>query len=82
VFGEMQVSASIPVQKGFEGRFQRHPSKRLTPIDYSKAGILKTYDWSVKGMEAHDKEMAKYRQYLMKLCILSHDVEEKGSEDE
>lgn len=48
---------------------------RLTPNDYSKVGILKLYDWSVKDREAHDIEMAKYRQYLMKICTLSHKVD-------
>ncbi|MCW4009013.1 MAG: hypothetical protein NWF05_00120 [Candidatus Bathyarchaeota archaeon] len=68
----MQISPSVTVQGGFEERFHREPARRLTPEDYSKAGILKSYDWSVKGREAHDKEMANYRQYLMKLCILSN----------
>jgi hypothetical protein len=50
---------------------------RLTPIDYANAGILSLYDWSVKDREAHDREMAKYRRYLMKLCTLSHEVDNK-----
>ncbi len=48
---------------------------RLTPVDYAKAGILRLYDWSVKDREAHDIEMVKYRQYLMKLCTLSHEID-------
>jgi hypothetical protein len=52
----------------------RREVKRLTPLDYSNAGILKSYDWSVKEREAHDKIMEKYRQYLMKLCTLSHEI--------
>jgi hypothetical protein len=57
--------------------------KRLTPADYSKAGILKLYDWSVKDREAHDKEMEKYRKYLMKLCTLSQKAAgSAGVEDE
>jgi hypothetical protein len=50
--------------------------ERLTPLDYSKAGILKAYDWSVKDRENHDREMEKYREYLMKLCSLSHQTTE------
>ncbi len=48
---------------------------RLTPVDYAKAGILRLYDWSVEDREAHDREMAKYRQYLMRLCVLSHEID-------
>ncbi len=65
-----------------EGKPRKESSKRLTPEDYSKVGILKNYDWSVKGREAHDKEMVKYRQYLMKLCSLSHEVEEAINQKE
>jgi hypothetical protein len=46
----------------------------LTPVDYSDAGILKLYDWSVKEREAHDKIMENYRRYLMKLCSVSHEI--------
>jgi len=45
--------------------------KRLTLMDYSKAGILGIYDKSVKERIAHDKLMAYYRKYLVKLCELS-----------
>ncbi len=61
----------------FAGKFQRPVTKRLTPADYSQAGILKSYDWSVAEREAHDKDMEKYRTYLMKLCSLSHEVEQQ-----
>jgi hypothetical protein len=61
---------------------RRDPKReRLTPLDYSKAGILKTYDWSVKERENHDKEMEKYREYLMKLCSLSHKSPEVTGEE-
>ena len=79
----MQVSTSVPTQNSFEGKYQKEVAKRLTPADYSKAGIVKSYDWSVKEREAHDKEMEKYRLYLMKLCSLSNEIEEsKSREDE
>ncbi|XES78483.1 MAG: hypothetical protein ACBZ72_06315 [Candidatus Bathyarchaeia archaeon] len=71
----MQASTVCSEETGYERKPQKEGSKRLTPDDYSNAGILKLYDWSVKGREAHDKEMVKYRQYLMKLCKISHDVE-------
>lgn len=48
-------------------------TKRLTPVDYANAGILKLYNRTAKDREAHDKQMQKYRQYLMKLCTLSDD---------
>ena len=68
----MQVStSSISIQHEGENKYQKEV-RRLTPLDYSKAGLLKPYDWSVKDREAHDREMEKYRQYLMKLCTLSH----------
>jgi hypothetical protein len=57
----------------------RREVKRLTPMDYSKIGILKPYDWSVKEREAHDRVMEKYRRYLMKLCALSHETEETAN---
>ena len=79
----MQVLTSVITQNSFEGKYQKKIAKRLTPVDYSKAGIVKLYDWSVKERETHDKEMEKYRQYLMKLCSLSHEIEDsKSREDE
>jgi len=66
----MQSVTRPTSQKGFE----RKEITRLTPDDYAKAGILKSYDWCVKDREAHDKEMERYRQYLMKLCELSKEV--------
>jgi hypothetical protein len=71
----MQVITSVPDQPRFGGKQQKE-TRRLTPADYSKAGILKSYDWSVEDRETHDKEMEKYRRYLMKLCSLSHEIEE------
>ena len=72
----MQASTSSisSIQQEVENKYQKEV-RRLTPLDYSKAGLLKPYDWSVKDREAHDKEMEKYRQYLMKLCTLSHEIE-------
>ncbi len=52
----------------------RRDIQRLTPADYSNAGLLKSYDWSAQDREAHDKTMQKYRQYLMKLCALSLEI--------
>ena len=58
-------------------------SKRLSPTDYAHAGLLQLYDYSVKDREAHDKLMAKYREYLMKLCSLSSEGTKKEcAEDE
>ncbi len=56
-------------------RHKEGETKRLTPADYADAGILKSYDWSVKDREIHDKDMEKYRHYLMKLCQLSSEVD-------
>lgn len=67
-------TVSITHKDIFEKRTQKDDAKRLTPSDYSEAGILKNYDWSVKGREEHDEEMAKYRQCLMNLCQLSHEI--------
>ena len=67
----MQVAASTQNEIGAKNR---KDVKRLTLMDYSKAGILGIYDWSAKEREAHDKIMKNYRRYLMKLCTLSHDV--------
>jgi hypothetical protein len=69
----MQVAIS-PNGKADEARSAQNTSKRLTPVDYSNLGIVKLYDWSVKDREAHDREMADYRRYLMKLCTLSREV--------
>lgn len=69
----MQTTHSTPTQQ-IERKGLREVT-RLTPADYSKAGILKLYDWSVKDREAHDREMIKYRQYLMELCTLVHGAE-------
>jgi hypothetical protein len=54
---------------------------RLTPVDYAKAGIVRLYDWSVEDREAHDREMTKYRQYLMKLCVISHQIDIESSQE-
>jgi hypothetical protein len=54
---------------------------RLTPVDYANAGILRLYDWSVKDREAHDIEMVKYRQYLMKLCTLSQEINSESCQE-
>jgi hypothetical protein len=78
----MQASTSISAESNYGNKYAKEAVKRLTPADYSKAGILKAYDWSVKEREAHDKEMAKYRLYLMKLCILSHKLETTSQKDE
>jgi hypothetical protein len=67
----MQVATSSQNELSLRNR---KPGKRLTPVDYSVAGILKLYDWSVKEREAHDKTMENYRRYLMKLCSLSHEI--------
>jgi hypothetical protein len=64
-----------PAQISFGGSYQKGAVKRLTPADYSRAGILKAYDWLPKDREAHDKEMVKYRQYLMKLCKMLRQTE-------
>lgn len=72
--------ASVSSQQSFERRSQKDDLKRLTPSDYSKAGILKNYDWSVKGREEHDEEMVKYRRCLMNLCQLSHEIEELSNQ--
>jgi hypothetical protein len=71
----MQVLPSESVQGTFNDRHNKDAFKRLTPEDYSKAGILKLYDWSVREREAHDIEMGSYREYLMKLCNLFHKTE-------
>ena len=68
----MQVSPSDSFRETFNDNHNKEPFKRLTPADYSKAGILKLYDWSVREREAHDIEMGSYREYLMKLCNLFH----------
>jgi hypothetical protein len=57
-------------------------SKRLTPMDYANAGILKAYDRSAEEREAHDKYMEKYRLYLMRLCKESNDSMPSKCEDE
>jgi hypothetical protein len=67
----VQAATHTPNEAGDKARKE---VKRLTPMDYSKIGILKPYDWSVKEREAHDKIMEKYRQYLMKLCALSREL--------
>jgi hypothetical protein len=67
----VQVATSSQNEIGLRNR---KPGRRLTPVDYSDAGILKLYDWSVKEREAHDKIMENYRRYLMKLCSLSHET--------
>ncbi|MBT0159719.1 hypothetical protein G4O51_07015 [Candidatus Bathyarchaeota archaeon A05DMB-2] len=61
------MQAATHASKEFGDEKARREVKRLTPLDYSKSGILKLYDWSVKEREAHDKIMQKYREYLMKL---------------
>ena len=61
------MQAVTPVSKEVVDEKARREVKRLTPMDYSKIGILKLYDWSVKERETHDKMMQKYREYLMKL---------------
>lgn len=63
----IKVQAATATSKEVVGEKAHREGKRLTPIDYSKMGILKLYDWSVKEREAHDRIMEKYRQYLMKL---------------
>jgi hypothetical protein len=63
----IKVQAASTTPKEAVGENTRREIKRLTPLDYSKMGIVKLYDWSVKEREAHDKIMEKYRQYLMKL---------------
>jgi hypothetical protein len=73
----MQALNSEFVPSMFVGKFQKPVPKRLTPTDYSQAGILKSYDWSVEDREAHDQDMEKYRIYLMKLCCLSHEFEQE-----
>ncbi|MCW4019306.1 MAG: hypothetical protein NWF00_11615 [Candidatus Bathyarchaeota archaeon] len=78
----MQTSTSVCTQTEYGEKCRREPSRRLTPADYAKAGILMQYDWSVKDREAHDEEMEKYRQYLMELCSLSHEIEETKSQKE
>jgi hypothetical protein len=67
----METVTSSQKESGAESR---RVSKRLTPLDYANAGILKSYDLSVKEREAHDRRMEKYRVYLMKLCVLSSEV--------
>lgn len=67
----MQVAASTQNEIGAKNG---KDVKRLTPMDYSKVGILGIYDWSAKEREAHDKIIENYRRYLMKLCTLSHQV--------
>jgi len=69
----MQIESS-QLKETDENKNDPNTTKRLTPTDYAKAGIRKLYDWSVKDREAHDREMEKYRQYLMKLCSMSHEV--------
>jgi hypothetical protein len=56
------------------GAKNRKDVKRLTPMDYSNAGVLGIYDWSAKERQAHDKIMENYRRYLMRLCTISHEV--------
>jgi hypothetical protein len=63
---EVQAAATATSKEVVSEKAHRE-AKRLTPMDYSKIGILKLYDWSVKEREAHDKMMQKYREYLMKL---------------
>ena len=71
------------VTSSSNSRVENEEVKRLTPVDYSKAGILKLYDWSVKDREAHEKQMEKYRKYLMKLCALTQqEVASPRQEDE
>lgn len=67
----MQVATSTQNEIGAKNR---KDVKRLTPMDYSKVGILRIYDWSAREREAHDKIMERYRRYLMKLCTLSNEV--------
>jgi hypothetical protein len=68
---KVQVAASTQNQIGAKNS---KDVKRLTVMDYSKAGIVGIYDWSTKERESHDKIMENYRRYLMKLCNLSHEV--------
>jgi hypothetical protein len=63
----IKVQAATNPPKQIVGENARRDVKRLTPLDYSKMGLVKLYDWSVKEREAHDKIMEKYREYLMKL---------------
>jgi hypothetical protein len=55
-FWRMRASTSVPTQDSFEEKSQKELAKRLTPADYSEAGIVKSYDWSVKERETHDKK--------------------------
>jgi hypothetical protein len=73
----MQALDCAPVRSESVHRTQR---ERLTPADYSKAGLLQAYDWSVQEREEHDKNMEKYRHYLMKLCSLSHSMAKPNTE--
>ena len=67
----MQVATSTQNEIGAKNRKE---VKRLTLMDYSKAGILGIYDRSAKEREAHDKIMENYRRCLIKLCTLSREV--------
>ncbi len=71
----MQATTSEPAPTAIFRKSPKPVIKRLTPADYSQAGILKYYDWSVSEREAHDQDMEKYRIYLMKICRLSHELE-------
>jgi hypothetical protein len=75
---EMEIASSAQNENIM---ITRKMSKRLTPLDYANAGILKPYDRSAKEREAHDKLMEKYRLYLMKLCTLSSDLLEHEFEE-
>lgn len=61
----MQVTASTQNENKTS---DRKDVKRLTMTAYLDAGILGTYDLSVKERESHDEMMENYRRYLMKLC--------------
>ncbi len=65
----------VSTEKTVESKEQRNAVRlRLTPTDYANVGVLKPYDWSVEDREAHDRQMEKYRQYLMKLCTISREI--------
>jgi predicted nucleic acid-binding protein len=69
---KMQVTESTQNENNSR---DRKDVKRLPLSAYIDAGILGTYDSSVKEREAHDKIMENYRRYLMKLCTLSNEAE-------
>jgi hypothetical protein len=69
----MQANASAIAKREIE-KGEQEIIKRLIPMDYSEAGVLLLYDVSARDREAYDEEMQKYKQYLMKLCRLSHEV--------